>query len=358
MFVKVGRCLVDKDIPELIGLAGIQVGDDIIIAGPVLRDVHLGELGLDLCEPHLGRVAPTRRKLDSNTPDAMRGSVRDAVCRRSDVLGGAGRRGKGCRDVARMLLRRIIEVAVPFLKSHPPPDRNGNGASCPRWQRSLPPEVRSKIKANPIPKHMSHELHEGRRKARVDRQRRQFKGDPYITYVDVAAYPAGGLFAVAAVNGRDNSLTLAASVKAETPAAAETIGAALVIKQHDRNPIKVNPNVDLVRFEVAVRGNGETDEGPQLQLRLARRMGDHMVGTYAPSALLVVCSWPAFWLATTERLSLCGTLLLALTQQSATARRALPPSVALTPVDWWMSGCIGLVLAVIVETTAACFEDK
>lgn len=101
-------------------------------------------------------------------------------------------------------------------------------------QRSLPPEVRSKITANPIPKHMSHELHEGRRKARVDRQRRQFKGDPYVTYVDVAAYPAGGLFAVAAVNGRDNSLTLAASVRAETPAAAETIAAALVIKQHDR----------------------------------------------------------------------------------------------------------------------------
>ncbi|KAH7985786.1 hypothetical protein HPB49_026269 [Dermacentor silvarum] len=72
-------------------------------------------------------------------------------------------------------------------------------------------------------------------KARVDRQRRQFKGDPYVTYVDVAAYPAGGLFAVAAVNGRDNSLNLAASVRAETPAAAETIAAgALVIKQHDR----------------------------------------------------------------------------------------------------------------------------
>ncbi|KAH7958651.1 hypothetical protein HPB49_003808 [Dermacentor silvarum] len=101
-------------------------------------------------------------------------------------------------------------------------------------QRSLPPEVRSKITANPIPKHMSHELHEGRRKARVDRQRRQFKDDPNVTYVDVAAYPAGGLFAVAAVDGRDNSLTLAASVRAETPAAAETIAAALVIKQHHR----------------------------------------------------------------------------------------------------------------------------
>ncbi|KAH7948909.1 hypothetical protein HPB49_003398 [Dermacentor silvarum] len=83
---------------------------------------------------------------------------------------------------------------------------------------------------------MSHELHEGRRKARVDRQRRQFKGDSYVTYVDVAAYPAGDLFAVAAVNGRDNSLTLAASVRAETPAAAETIAVALVIKQHDRHP--------------------------------------------------------------------------------------------------------------------------
>ncbi|KAH7953877.1 hypothetical protein HPB49_013327 [Dermacentor silvarum] len=59
-------------------------------------------------------------------------------------------------------------------------------------------------------------------------------GDPYVTYVYVAAYPAGSLFAVAAVNGRDNSLTLAASVRAETPAAAETIAAALVIKQHDR----------------------------------------------------------------------------------------------------------------------------
>ncbi|KAH7973511.1 hypothetical protein HPB49_001949 [Dermacentor silvarum] len=101
-------------------------------------------------------------------------------------------------------------------------------------QRSLPPEVRSKIMANTIPKHMSHELHEERRKARVDRERRQFKGDPNVTYVDVAAYPAGGLFAVAVVNGRDNSLTLAASVRAETPAAAETIAAALVIKQHDR----------------------------------------------------------------------------------------------------------------------------
>ncbi|KAH7970849.1 hypothetical protein HPB49_015940 [Dermacentor silvarum] len=97
-------------------------------------------------------------------------------------------------------------------QSHPPPDRKGNGASCPRWATITP--ARGQIKANPIPKHMSHELHEGRRKARVDRQRRQFKGDPSVTYVDVSAYPAGGLFAVAAVNGRDNSLTLAASVRA------------------------------------------------------------------------------------------------------------------------------------------------
>ncbi|KAH7965918.1 hypothetical protein HPB49_012133 [Dermacentor silvarum] len=80
----------------------------------------------------------------------------------------------------------------------------------------------------PHTRHMSHELLERRRKARVDRQRRQFKGDLYVTYVDVAAYPAGGIFAVAAVN--DNSLTFAASVSTETPAAAETIAAALVIK--------------------------------------------------------------------------------------------------------------------------------
>ncbi|CAN8025843.1 unnamed protein product [Ixodes persulcatus] len=56
-------------------------------------------------------------------------------------------------------------------------------------QRSLPPEVGSRIEVSPIPKHMSHELHEGRRKARVERQRRQFKGNPNVTYVDVAAYP-------------------------------------------------------------------------------------------------------------------------------------------------------------------------
>ncbi|KAH7937229.1 hypothetical protein HPB49_009231 [Dermacentor silvarum] len=101
-------------------------------------------------------------------------------------------------------------------------------------QRSLPPEVRSEIKANPITKHMSHELHEARRKGRVERQRRQLTGDPYVTYVDVAAYHERGLFAIAAVSGSDNSLTLAASVRAETPAAAETIAAALVMKQQDR----------------------------------------------------------------------------------------------------------------------------
>lgn len=48
--------------------------------------------------------------------------------------------------------------------------------------------------------------------------------------MDVAAYPEGGLFAVAAVNRRDNSLTLTASTRAETPAAAKTIAATLVIK--------------------------------------------------------------------------------------------------------------------------------
>ncbi|KAH7965765.1 hypothetical protein HPB49_010583 [Dermacentor silvarum] len=101
-------------------------------------------------------------------------------------------------------------------------------------QRSLPPEVRSRIKASPIPKHMSHELHEGRRKARVDRQRRLFKRDPYVMYVDVAAYPEGGVFAVAAVKGKGNCLTFVASVRAETPAATETIAAALVIKQQDK----------------------------------------------------------------------------------------------------------------------------
>ncbi|KAH7984992.1 hypothetical protein HPB52_024389 [Rhipicephalus sanguineus] len=126
----------------------------------------------------------------------------------------------------------------------------------------------------------------------------------------------------------------------------------------EQNPVKVNPNVDLVRFEVTVQGQGQSSEHLRLQLRLARRMGDQLVGTYASTALLVVCSWPAFWLGTTERLSLCGTLLLALTQQSAAARRALSPSVALTPVDWWMSGCVALVLAVIVETTIACYEAK
>ncbi|KAH7965310.1 hypothetical protein HPB49_006051 [Dermacentor silvarum] len=129
-------------------------------------------------------------------------------------------------------------------------------------QRSLPPEVRSKITANPIPKHMNHELHEGRRKARVDRQRRQFKGDPYVTYVDVAAYPAGGLFAVAAVNGRDNSLTLAASVRAETPAAAETIAAALVIKQHDRRREQslISPLTFPIRLSPGARVMSGTDD--------------------------------------------------------------------------------------------------
>ncbi|KAH6925383.1 hypothetical protein HPB50_004510 [Hyalomma asiaticum] len=125
-----------------------------------------------------------------------------------------------------------------------------------------------------------------------------------------------------------------------------------------QSPIKVNPNVGLVRFEATVLGPGRSNDDLTLKLRLARRMGDQLVGTYAPTALLVVCSWPAFWLGTVERLSLGGTLLLALTQQSAAARRALPPSVALTPVDWWMSGCVALVLAVIVETTVACYEDK
>ncbi|KAH7960211.1 hypothetical protein HPB49_017773 [Dermacentor silvarum] len=142
-------------------------------------------------------------------------------------------------------------------------------------QRSLPPEVRSKITANPIPKHMSHELHEGRHKARVNRQRRQFKSDPYVQYVDVAAYPAGGLFAVAAVNGRDNSLTLAASVRAETPAAAETIAAALVIKQHDRVGREVHVVTDS---QQACRNftNGRTpDNGDKLKSKIIRASRMH-----------------------------------------------------------------------------------
>ncbi|KAH7973587.1 hypothetical protein HPB49_002816 [Dermacentor silvarum] len=95
--------------------------------------------------------------------------------------------------------------------------------------------------------------------ARVDRQRRQFKGDPYVTYVDVAAYPAGGLFVAAAVNGRDNSLSLAVSVRAETPAAAETIAVALVIKQHDRHSRPEAARIPSNHVDTGSHGTGGGD---------------------------------------------------------------------------------------------------
>lgn len=146
-------------------------------------------------------------------------------------------------------------------------------------QRSLPPEVRSRIEVSPIPKHMSHELHEGRRKARVDRQRRQFKGNPNVTYVDVAAYPEAGLFAVAAVNGGDNSLTLAASVRAETPAAAETIAAALVIKQQDR----VGREVHVVTDSQQACRNFTNGRTPLLAARiLGPRLEEYHQITWTP----------------------------------------------------------------------------
>ncbi|KAH7955210.1 hypothetical protein HPB49_025521 [Dermacentor silvarum] len=109
----------------------------------------------------------------------------------------------GVEAVKQVLTMEKLNAAIASLRSLPvaislPKCKGGGGGGVAErtatelralnGQRSLPPEVRSKRKANPIPKHMSHELHEGRRKARVDRQRRQFKGDPYVTYVDVAAY--------------------------------------------------------------------------------------------------------------------------------------------------------------------------
>ncbi|KAG0421985.1 hypothetical protein HPB47_002157 [Ixodes persulcatus] len=121
-------------------------------------------------------------------------------------------------------------------------------------QRSLPPEVRSRIEVSPIPKHMSHELHEGRRKARVDRHRRQ-------------------------LNGGDNSLTLAASVRAETPAVAETIAAALVIKQQDR----VGREVHVVTDSQQACRNFTNGRTPLLAARiLGPRLEEYHQITWTP----------------------------------------------------------------------------
>lgn len=66
---EVGRWWAGEDILYLVGIAGVQVGKNIIVARSVLGDERQGELGLDLHESCLRQVCPIWRKLDGDMTD-------------------------------------------------------------------------------------------------------------------------------------------------------------------------------------------------------------------------------------------------------------------------------------------------
>uniref|UniRef100_T1IVM9 Neurotransmitter-gated ion-channel transmembrane domain-containing protein n=1 Tax=Strigamia maritima TaxID=126957 RepID=T1IVM9_STRMM len=83
-----------------------------------------------------------------------------------------------------------------------------------------------------------------------------------------------------------------------------------------------------------------------------RRLTEHVLLTFAPTTLVVITSWIAFWIkieAVAPRVTLGFTSLLTLTTQLNYAQRSLPKVSTIKALDVWMFTCILMVFASLIQ---------
>ncbi|XP_014669638.1 PREDICTED: glycine receptor subunit alpha-4-like [Priapulus caudatus] len=90
----------------------------------------------------------------------------------------------------------------------------------------------------------------------------------------------------------------------------------------------------------------------KLQFKFEREFGYHMSQSFAPCALLVVCSWVSFWLsvdAIPARTALGITTFLTIYTQSSGVRYTLPPVSYTKAIDIWFNVCTVFIFLTLVE---------
>ncbi|CAG5108058.1 Oidioi.mRNA.OKI2018_I69.chr1.g3616.t2.cds [Oikopleura dioica] len=89
---------------------------------------------------------------------------------------------------------------------------------------------------------------------------------------------------------------------------------------------------------------------------LKREIGYYLIQIYVPSFLLVILSWVSFWIsieATPARISLGITTVLTISSMRNGAAMSLPKVSYIKAIDIWLSFCMVLVFAAVLEYAIA-----
>nr|XP_039264742.1 glycine receptor subunit alpha-2-like isoform X2 [Styela clava] len=94
---------------------------------------------------------------------------------------------------------------------------------------------------------------------------------------------------------------------------------------------------------------------------LQRQMGYYIIQMYAPSLMIVILSWVAFWInmdAAPARTALGITTVLTMTTQSSGARASLPKVSYVKAIDVWFAVCLIFVFAALIEFAVVNFLSR
>lgn len=78
----------------------------------------------------------------------------------------------------------------------------------------------------------------------------------------------------------------------------------------------------------------------------------YLIQVYLPSGLIVILSWIGFWIsydAVPARLSLSVITVLTISTQTGDVRTQLPPVSYIKALDVWMSMCLIMVFASLIQ---------
>ena len=91
----------------------------------------------------------------------------------------------------------------------------------------------------------------------------------------------------------------------------------------------------------------------EINFHFKRDIGYCITQLYVPSALTVILSWLSFWVSTDaipERVSIGMLTVLTITTQSSAANSQLPKVSYIKAIDIWMSVCLILIFASLLES--------
>lgn len=87
-------------------------------------------------------------------------------------------------------------------------------------------------------------------------------------------------------------------------------------------------------------------------VHMRRDRSYYLIQVYLPSALIVILSWIGFWInydAVPARLSLSVITVLTISTQTGDVRTQLPPVSYIKALDVWMSMCLIMVFASLIQ---------